>query len=189
QSVPQNANGLTGNQPAIAMNDAPDLLARMLVRAAGVDQKINGASALASAAPVQASGGTSQSPSAILARFEAMIANVMQPDVAANPSGGSSTGGSFNQSFGQQTSSQNSSATQDSVTNLFGAPGVAPSDPLRDLAQAGNVQNAQVDANAIIEQMVKGMMLRTTSQGTSEIRLHLQPENLGDITMKISVNG
>jgi flagellar hook-length control protein FliK len=32
-------------------------------------------------------------------------------------------------------------------------------------------------------------MLRTTSQGTSEIRLHLQPENLGDITMKISVNG
>ena len=32
-------------------------------------------------------------------------------------------------------------------------------------------------------------MLRTDSQGSSEIHLHLQPANLGDMTMKITVSG
>lgn len=189
EAQPSGSALLSGTQSsAISMNNAPDLLARMLVRAAGVDAKITGNSALSGAASTQATSGVSQNPSSLLARFEAAIANVLQSDVASAPSGGS-LNGRFSQSFGQQQGSQNSLGSQDTQTNLIAAPAVGPNDPLQSFAQLQSVQQARVDTSAIVEQMVKGMMMRTSSQGSSEIRLHLQPENLGDVTMKITVTG
>ena len=37
--------------------------------------------------------------------------------------------------------------------------------------------------------MINGMSMRTLAQGTSEIRLQLQPENLGQVTMRLTVSG
>ena len=48
---------------------------------------------------------------------------------------------------------------------------------------------APVDANAIVEQVVKSMVMRTAQSGSSEIRLRLNPDNLGEVTMKITVSG
>jgi flagellar hook-length control protein FliK len=50
-------------------------------------------------------------------------------------------------------------------------------------------QPAPIDANAVVEQMVKSMMLRTAQSGSSEIRLRLVPDSLGEVTMKITVQG
>jgi len=49
-------------------------------------------------------------------------------------------------------------------------------------------QPLHVDANAVIDQMLRGMAIRTTD-GQSEVRLRLVPENLGDVSVKLVVSG
>ena len=49
-------------------------------------------------------------------------------------------------------------------------------------------QPQHVDANAVVDQMLRGMAIRTTD-GQSEVRLRLVPENLGDVSVKLVVNG
>ena len=50
-------------------------------------------------------------------------------------------------------------------------------------------QNAQgPDANAIVDQVLRGVSLRT-SDGSSTVRLRLVPENLGDVSVKLVVTG
>jgi len=45
-----------------------------------------------------------------------------------------------------------------------------------------------VDANAVVEQILRGMTIRTTD-GQSEVRLRLVPESLGDVSVKLIVSG
>jgi hypothetical protein len=45
-----------------------------------------------------------------------------------------------------------------------------------------------VDANAVVDQILRGMAIRTTD-GQSEVRLRLVPENLGDVSIKLVVSG
>jgi hypothetical protein len=45
-----------------------------------------------------------------------------------------------------------------------------------------------VDANAVVDQILRGMAIRTTD-GQSEVRLRLVPENLGDVSVKLVVSG
>jgi flagellar hook-length control protein FliK len=189
-----NANALLSQsnaslpQQPIKMANAPDLLARMLVRAAGVDAKINGAAAGATGSAGTTSDGA-QTPSALAARFGAALANIVSNASQAS-SNGSFTGGQTGQSFDQQLSSQPSSTHDSSLSNTLAAPGFTVTSPVQNLAQTtAAVSPAGVDANAVIEQLVKSMAMRTNAQGSSEIRLHLQPENLGDVTMKITVTG
>ncbi|HEV3087280.1 MAG TPA: flagellar hook-length control protein FliK [Candidatus Elarobacter sp.] len=49
-------------------------------------------------------------------------------------------------------------------------------------------QPQHVDANAVVDQMLRGMTLRTTD-GQSEVRLRLVPESLGDVSVKLIVSG
>jgi hypothetical protein len=49
-------------------------------------------------------------------------------------------------------------------------------------------QPQHVDANAVVDQMLRGMAIRTTD-GQSEVRLRLVPENLGDVSIKLVVSG
>jgi hypothetical protein len=49
-------------------------------------------------------------------------------------------------------------------------------------------QPQHVDANAVVDQMLRGMAIRTTD-GQSEVRLRLVPENLGDVSVKLVVSG
>ena len=49
-------------------------------------------------------------------------------------------------------------------------------------------QPADVDANAVVDQVLRGVSVRTTD-GSSEVRLRLVPENLGDVSVKLVVSG
>jgi hypothetical protein len=60
---------------------------------------------------------------------------------------------------------------------------VAPLPPAPALPQPQHV-----DANAVVDQMLRGMAIRTTD-GQSEVRLRLVPENLGDVSIKLIVSG
>jgi flagellar hook-length control protein FliK len=60
---------------------------------------------------------------------------------------------------------------------------VAPPAPASTLPQAQHV-----DANAVVDQILRGMAVRT-SDGQSEVRLRLVPENLGDVSIKLTVTG
>ncbi|HEY0395503.1 MAG TPA: flagellar hook-length control protein FliK [Candidatus Elarobacter sp.] len=56
-------------------------------------------------------------------------------------------------------------------------------------AQAATLPQPQhVDANAVVDQMLRGMTVRT-SDGQSEVRLRLVPESLGDVSVKLIVSG
>jgi flagellar hook-length control protein FliK len=48
-------------------------------------------------------------------------------------------------------------------------------------------QPQHVDANAVIDQILRGMAIRTTD-GQSEVRLRLVPEQLGDVSIKLIVS-
>jgi hypothetical protein len=53
---------------------------------------------------------------------------------------------------------------------------------------AASPQPQHVDANAVVDHMLRGMAIRTTD-GQSEVRLRLVPENLGDVSVKLVVSG
>ena len=152
----------------ITMANAPDLLARMLVRAAGVDARVNGTTAVNGAL---SSGGTDSTPTALLARF----ASALESESSGSQS-------NFSQQHGGQ-SSQDPSQTNSAVA--ANAPASVPFVVSPDATPV----RSSVDPNAVVEQVVKSMMMRTNASGTSEIHLHLSPEHLGDVTMKITVTG
>ena len=60
---------------------------------------------------------------------------------------------------------------------------VTPPAPAPPLPQAQHV-----DANAVVDQILRGVAIRTTD-GQSEVRLRLVPENLGDVSVKLVVSG
>ena len=49
-------------------------------------------------------------------------------------------------------------------------------------------QPQHVDANAVVDQILRGMAIRTTD-GQSEVRLRLDPASLGDVSVKLIVSG
>ncbi|HET9029710.1 MAG TPA: flagellar hook-length control protein FliK [Candidatus Aquilonibacter sp.] len=185
-----NASQDASSQPTpITMQNAPDLLARMLVRAAGTDARINGVSALNSGTAPQ---GPSTPNSGLAARLESLLATI-SANASTRSSNPSFTGNGSGNSFDEQLAGQQQPvlATHDtsSQTTNVAVPGFSQLTQLQQLAQNPQAAAAHVNATAVIEQLIKGMSMRTNAQGSSEIRLHLQPENLGDVTMKITVTG
>jgi flagellar hook-length control protein FliK len=188
------ANAVAPQQPQLTMSNAPDLLARMLVRAAGADAQLNGSSGAATTASdastgasalVPAGSGTSLTPSMLAARLAAILGEADGGVVAASSSSGNtSTSTSSGHTFGQDLTQQSPTGTVASVV----APAANLSSQVQNAPQTGGTAST-VDPDAIIEQMVKGMTMRTVAEGTSEIRLQLQPENLGQVTMRLSVSG
>jgi flagellar hook-length control protein FliK len=186
QQVPSAPSAIAAPPAPITMANAPDLLARMLVRAAGADASVNGAAPAATGATALPAG-TAQTPAQLAARFASLLAD----ETTALPAAGDSGTQSGTSSFG---SSAHSFAQNDQSTfaNAFAATAAPASSDLGAQMQNTLARPAfptAFDANAIVEQMVRGMVMRTNQQGTSEIRLQLQPENLGTVTMKLSVTG
>jgi hypothetical protein len=179
-------------QPSLTMSNAPDLLARMIVRAASADTQGGSAAASAdgaanaSAASAAATADFSAaSPSTLAARFAALVAEASAgnvPSSASSSSTSSNSGHSFDQSFAQQ------SPTGDSGMNAV-APTVSLAANVQDALQQSAPSGPTVDANHVVEQMINSMTMRTLAQGSSEIRLQLQPENLGQVTMRLTVSG
>jgi flagellar hook-length control protein FliK len=172
-----------GSQQALTMSNAPDLLARMLVRAAGVDAQVNGG-----AAALASSGTSAPSPTMLAAKFAAMLADVDAGAVTASTSSGNTStstdsGHTFSQDFAQQMPSGSNAA------GLIAVPSSNLASQVQNAMQSSTNGGSTVDVNQVIEQMVNGMTMRTLAQGTSEIRLQLQPENLGQMTMRLTVSG
>jgi flagellar hook-length control protein FliK len=81
------------------------------------------------------------------------------------------------------------SATTTSTTAPFAIPVAHEAAPVAPPAPAATLPQAQhVDANAVVDQMLRGVAIRTTD-GQSEVRLRLVPENLGDVSVKLIVSG
>ena len=189
------ANAL-GSQQSLTMSNAPDLLARMLVRAAGADAQGNVNAAAAGADNAGATGATALvssttstlTPTMLADRFAALLAEVDAGAVTAGSSSGNTStnnnsGHSFDQNLDQQTPSGANPAS------LIAAPSSNLSSQVQNALQSSASTGSTVDPNQVIEQMVNGMTMRTLAQGTSEIRLQLQPENLGQVTMRLTVSG
>jgi flagellar hook-length control protein FliK len=156
--------------------NAPDLLARMIVRAASVDMRINGNVALDTKGTL--------TPSVLSARFAAALESVV---AHAAPS----TQGGFNwSSFGRNSENATHAEMKAQEAPQFGI-GVASnvSQANQNAQAAATAQPASVDAHAVIEALVKSLAMRTNAEGTSEMRLHLSPAHLGDLSMKITVQG
>lgn len=186
------ANAVSSQQN-ITMSNAPDLLARMLVRAAGADAQMNGGAAAAGADSSAATGATAPVPSGTLtptmlaAKFAAILSDVDPSAVTAsssptNTSTNTNSGHTFGQDFAQQTPSGANAAS------LIAPPSANLGSQAQNALQSSG-SGSSVDPNKILEQMLSGMTMRTLAQGTSEIRLQLQPENLGQVTMRLTVSG
>jgi flagellar hook-length control protein FliK len=197
------ANAVASSQgsaqtPAISISNAPDLLARILVRAAGVDAQINGSSAspndasdaAAGASSAVASAGTPPlTPAALAARFTALLAEIDSRGAISESSGNASTNGNTSHGFEQELA-QRAPSDSTVLTNLLSAPATPNlTSQGQNAVQAPPGPAGQFDANAVLEQLLQGISIRTLQQGTSEIRLQLQPENLGPLTIRLSVSG
>ena len=183
-------------QTSITMSNAPDLLARMLVRAAGVDAQLNAGGTPASASDASTGASTlaapaatpSLSPSTLAARFAALLADADGTVITAGSSSGdTSTSTNSGHSFAQDLAQQAPSGTN--AASLIAAPNSSLNAQVQNALQSTPAGGTTVDANAVLEQMINGMSMRTLAQGTSEIRLQLQPENLGQVTMRLTVSG
>jgi flagellar hook-length control protein FliK len=74
-------------------------------------------------------------------------------------------------------------------TASFAIPVAHDAAPIAPPAPAATLPQAQpVDANAVIDQVLRGMQV-TTGEGTSTVRLRLVPEQLGDVSVKLVVSG
>jgi flagellar hook-length control protein FliK len=78
---------------------------------------------------------------------------------------------------------------------LFTSLGLAPvvnttvgTTPASPPPQAAATQ-APVDANAVVEQVLQGISMRTLSDGSQSVRMRLVPESLGSVTVNLSVQG
>ena len=163
----------------------PDLLTRMVARAVDADARRNPA---APQIPAQPAG----SQAAAAAVFQRAIAIVAQHGGTQTDAGG----GNQQQSSSQQKLSQidpagttqsSGSTPQTNAAPLF-ATHVAQSSGAANQPQSATALYASVDPNSVVEQILKGIAIRNAG-ATSEVRLRLQPEQLGDVTLKLSVSG
>ncbi len=69
------------------------------------------------------------------------------------------------------------------ITSATDAGSIAPPTPASTLPP-----REHVDANAVVDQVLRGVNIRTTD-GSSEVRLRLVPESLGDVSVKLVVTG
>lgn len=179
QSAPQQTAAQTAQQTAAAQItvQSPDILGRMLARAAKNDPQQSVPSSAASPA-----GTTAASPSDLFTRLMNVIAQ------ATGERTGHENGKqppSFTHTFSSGTSASSASTTSTTpaftaAVNMTTAPSAQPATPA--------ARTAVVDPQSLIEQVVKGIVLRN-SGATSEVRMRLQPEHLGDVSLKLTVTG
>lgn len=188
----------------------PDVLARMVARAASANQRLPAPPlstiAFPSGHPADAGAGTPSSsvvqaapesnkpsltaltltPAQVMQRLAAVIAEHTAQDGGADS--------------GQPESRQSSPGLPARASGTPITPisfGAAFSAQTASAAHAADVASAQgsasrgsaVDPQSVIEQVVKSIAIFQPGNGTSQVRLHLQPEHLGDVTLRLTVQG
>jgi flagellar hook-length control protein FliK len=158
----------------------PDPLARILARAVNANVQ-RGGDPVAKTGTTQTTTGTSSS-----ALFQRLIAIVAENAGAQTDSGGGKN--SDDSSLNRGTLSTTSTSTQNTVPAASGFSAQLASAPASATHSLAATPYTAVDPQAVIEQLVKGITLRNSGT-TSEVRMRLQPENLGDVSLKLTVNG
>ncbi len=199
------SSGAPGDGRTVALQGATalaaggdTLLGRTLARAVLADQQRSAAADAASAgsaAPV--STAASAAPTAPSAAVEAFL-NAFAGALAQADGAGS--GGSGSAGDGRHDSPPSGGDALGAA-----APAAAPDQPAAPFALAFGQQATPVDTSlpapaaapahapavdpgAIVDQLVRGMQIQTAN-GTSEVRLRLDPEQLGDVSIKLVVSG
>ena len=199
------------NEPlSVASNSAPnanagqslDLLGRMIARAASTDATLTAARAAAgepssptsfatenfasanfASASLTGSSSSSQLDSNQMLRLTAVL-------TAAAESGAGSTGSHFSSGFGSSTGRDSSSfgnQTSNAALGFTLPPLHAAANAAAPSAAAPTTQ--PLDVQALVEQMIAGMQLRTASDGSSQMQIKLVPEPLGEVAVKLTVSG
>jgi hypothetical protein len=163
-------------QPAQITVQSADVLGRMLARAAKADGS-------GQAQPAPGTSGVA-SASDLFARLMSVIAK-------SSNEGGAQQGGTRSQDFAFTKdglpSTHQAHTTEGSATPAF-ASLTAPTASAPAVQFTPAPAPATVDPQAVIEQVVKGIVLRNFGS-TSEVRMRLQPEHLGDVSLKLTVTG
>lgn len=183
-----------------ATSQSPDILTRMLARAANADaQRTDAAPQRAGTLAVQQTGQlaaapasthttTNAAPSSTL--FERLVA------IIAEHKSGTQSDANPGKQFSQDTATAQPAAPASSAHQTQSNPSAAPvfstqlasaSAPATP-AQATPNHYTNIDPQSVIEQLVKGITLRNSGT-TSEVRMRLQPEQLGDVALKLTVTG
>jgi len=160
----------------------PDPLARILARAANADAQRTG---------MPAPARTAQPVAANAAFFQRLVAIVAQHTFAQTGTGsGNENGPQDGAAFSAPESSGVPTTQSQFSAQLASAPVSAVHAQYAQSAAGANAQNAYtpVDPQALIEQVVKGITMRNLGD-TSEVRMRLRPEHLGDVSLKLSVSG
>ncbi len=173
---------------------SPDILTRMLARAANADaqrtsvalQQTGRSSAAPQAQVTHAT--TTATPSSTL--FERLIA--IMAEQKSSTQSDANAGKQFSQDTASSQMATPASPAHQVQSNLPAAPAFstqlasawAPAGP----PQASGTHYTTVDPQSVIEQVVKGISMRNSGT-TSEVRMRLQPEQLGDVALKLTVTG
>lgn len=184
-----------------------DVLGRIIARAVISDARTNaGSHAVAAAASApqpaqQAQRPPATTPADVRTALDTLVAAVT---AAGKDAGGAATsnqnGNAFSGAFGQRLAAQLTATHQTPVSDagtfasqanaLLGSwNAAAGATGTHGSGQASPSPYTTVDANAVIDQVVKGFVVRSFGENNSEVRMRLSPEHLGDVSLKLSVVG
>lgn len=163
-------------QPHVA-KAANDVLARIIARAVNADAQRSGS------APAAGSSAAFKPLNSSIA-FQNLVASIAE----YNAAGGNGAGGHANRDGGE-TPAQPQPETLAPGASISALPIAHETTPIAAApAQRELLPYATVDPNAVIEQVVKGIVVQSSS-GSSQIRLRLQPEHLGEVALQLTVTG
>ena len=177
--TPQTPQAAQTPAPAITVASA-DVLGRMLARAAKADPSADPPVSASSSQP-----GAPVSPSDLFARLMTVIAQTANENTSHQDSGHSSQS-AFSQNALAQTHHASSPANTAPVPAFASAVNAASAPAVQPAASAPTPY--AMDPQSVIEQVVKGIVLRN-SGATSEVRMRLQPDHLGDVSLKLTWTG
>jgi hypothetical protein len=119
---------------------------------------------------------------AFVQAFASALARTDAPS-ASNSRSGDTTSSDTTNAVSVSAPSGTQSALSFAIPFVHDAVPVAPPTPAPTMPQPQHV-----DANAVVDQILRAMAIRTTD-GQSEVRLRLVPEQLGDVSVKLIVSG
>ncbi len=195
--VRNESTGLQSAPPPSNAGQNLDLLGRMIARAAGTDASLTAARAavgepsspatFASASLASATLTGASTPGQLdsnqMLRLTAALTAAVESGAGSSgshlSSGFGSPNGRDSSSFGNQTSN---AALGFTLPSLHGAANAA--------APSATAPSPQpLDVQALAEQMIAGMHLRTASDGSSQMQIKLMPEHLGEVAVRLTVSG
>lgn len=187
--TPQSAQTAAQSATQQITVQSADVLGRMLARAANADAQNAAQSAAPAASAVSAHPATPAAPSASPSELFARLMNVI---AQASGENASRQNGKEQQGFAFSKNALPALHSSQTQANT------APTPAFGNAIASASVQSAQspqsppapytLDPQSVIEQVVKGIVLRNAGN-TSEVRMRLQPENLGDVSLKLTVTG